>query len=159
MFPDACLESGPASRAFGTGRLLPALLVLAAVLLTAPGAFAGTPLCEARAVRTHQVLLAPSMADWEPVSDRAVVIWTRNSPRASLVTLAGPLRGLTSAAMITLVDGDADRMISPCGRDSLELGRGESTAVRIVSIQRLSASQTAALDRADDIQAPVLSRV
>ena len=158
MLPDACPESGWVSRAFGTSRALSAFLMLAAALLTAPGALAGTPVCEAQAALTHQALRAPSMADWEPVSDRAVVIWTRNSSRASLVTLARPLRGLTSAAMITLVDGDADRMISPCGHDSLMLGEGGSRAVRIASIRRLSARQTAALDRADDIQAPALSR-
>ncbi|HVS76088.1 MAG TPA: DUF6491 family protein [Steroidobacteraceae bacterium] len=158
MIPDASAAAVPASRAVHTVRTAATLLVIAALLLAlAPRARAATAACERQAVRSDAVLLAPSMADWEPLGDRAVVIWTKHSLRASLVRLARPLPGLTSAAVITLIDGDGDRLISPCGDDSLTLGDGKAGTARIASIRRLSARQTAALDRGGPIQVPALS--
>lgn len=160
MTPNARHEPVPAARDFDRARTLAVLLTLAAALLAAtPRAFAASSACEARAVRGHEVLLAPSLTDWEPVDDRTVLIWTKHSSRASLVRLARPLAGLMSAAVITLVDGDGDRMISPCGRDALTLGYAESERVRIVSIQRLSERRTEALDRDGQVESTALSSI
>lgn len=128
------------------------LALLAALLAAIPRVLAATPSCEAHAIRSHEVLRAESLANWEPLNDQTVLIWTRHSAQASLVRLAAPLDGLTSAPIIVLVAGNGDRMISPCGRDALMLGDDRSQAVRIVAIRLLSARLTAALDAVE--QAP-----
>ena len=124
---------------------------LAALLAVAPEALAATARCEAQAVRSHQVLHAERLANWEPVDNQTVLVWMRHSTRARIVRLSRPLQGLTSAPIIIFVSGDGDRTISACGRDALTLSYDESEKVRIVSIQRLSARLTAALDHAGEV--------
>jgi hypothetical protein len=87
-------------------------------------AAAGVSSCEARAAGTHQLLPAESLENWEPVSDRAVLIWTKHSARAYLVSVDRRLQGLTAAPIIDLVDGDHDRRISACGHDGITIGDG-----------------------------------
>ena len=123
--------------------------MIAAVLALFAAMRAGaTTACEAHAARTHQVLLADSLDNWEPVSDRTVLIWTRHSTRANLVRLDKPLAGLADASFIYLVDGDHDTRISPCGRDGVAIGDGTGVGqiARIVSIEPLSDKRTTELD-------------
>ena len=124
------------------------IAVLLAVLAVDRGALAAAPNCEARAAHAHQVLLASSMDNWEPLDERTVLIWTKDSVRAHLVRLDRALDGLTDAAMIYLVDADGDGRINACGRDGIVIGDGaEITQVaRIVAIELLSARRTAELD-------------
>ena len=133
--------------------------LLAALLLASTRALAATSQCEAHAARDHGTLLAWRLANWEPLDDRTVLIWTEHSSRASLVKLARPLDGLTSAEVISLVDRDGDGTISPCGHDAVTIGYGESDAVRIVSIRLLSERRTAALDEGEELSRLVLSHV
>ncbi len=135
------------------------LIILAALVLLSTRALAATSQCEAHAARDHETLLARRLANWEPLDDRTVLIWTKHSSRASLVKLARPLDGLTSADIISLVDRDGDGTISACGRDAVTIGYGESDAVRIVSIRLLSERGTVALDEGEDLSRRVLSRV
>lgn len=130
------------------------LALLASLLGAAQDAAAAASGCEGRAASAHEVLLAGTLDNWEPVSDRAVLIWTRQSERAYLVRLDRLLRGLTAAAVIDLVDGDHDRSISPCGHDGITIGGGEGFVqiARIVSIELLSAKRTAEFDQS--VQAP-----
>lgn len=126
-------------------------LMIAIVLSLIGGARAATPAtvdCEARAARAHQVLLADSMENWEPLDDRSVLIWTEHSPRAHLVRLDRAVAGLAAAAVIYLVDADSDGYISPCGRDGVVIGErpGDRQVARIASIELLSARRTADLD-------------
>ena len=122
------------------------IATLLALLAAAPGASAAG--CAARAARAHQVLLASRMDNWEPLDDRTVLIWTRDSVRAHLVRLDRPLAGLTDAAVIYLVDADRNGRINACGRDGIVIGDGGelTQAARIVAIELLSASLTAKLD-------------
>jgi Family of unknown function (DUF6491) len=124
------------------------LAILTSLLGAMQRAAAGVSTCEARAAVMHQVLPAESLDNWEPVSDRAVLIWTQHSARAYLVSLDRRLRGLTTAPIIDLVDGDHDRRISACGHDGITIGdgAGKRTIARIVSIELLSARRTAELD-------------
>lgn len=142
-----CIERG---RHFARSGLL--IAVLLALLAAAGDAAAATSGCEARAARAHQVLLAGSMDNWEPLDDRAVLIWTRHSVRAYLVRLDTVLAGLTDAPMIYLVDADRDGNISPCGRDGIVIGDGVdiTQVARIASIELLSAKRTAELDPGGD---------
>lgn len=133
--------------------------LLAALLAVVPRALASTAFCEAHALRSHQVLRAEGLANWKPVDDQTVLVWMRDSTRARLVRLSRPLQGLTSAPIIIFVDGDGDRTISPCGRDALTLSYDESEKARIVSIQRLSARLTAALDAGEIAPKIKLSRI
>lgn len=103
--------------------------------------------CEARAASAHEVILAGTPDNWEPVSDQAVLIWAKRSERAYFVRLDRRLHGLTAAAVIDLVDGDHDRSISPCGHDGITIGDGEGIVARIVSIELLSAKRTAEFDQ------------
>lgn len=122
------------------------VVLLASLLAVVPRALASPPLCEEHALRSHQVLRAESLANWEPVDDKTVLVWMRHSTRARLVRLSKPLPGLTSAPIIIFVAADGDRTISACGRDALTLSYDESEKARVVSIQRLSERLTAALD-------------
>lgn len=124
---------------------------LAALLAVVPEALASTALCEAQAVRSHQVLRPESLANWEPVDNQTVLVWMRHSTRARIVRLSRPLQGLTSAPIIIFVAGDGDRTISACGHDALTLSHDESEKAGIVSIRRLSARLTAALDHAGEM--------
>lgn len=128
-----------------TALLLAGLVVQ---LAAAPHAAAAVSSCEARAVRTHQALLAGSLDNWEPVNDHTVLIWLRHSTRAHLVTLDRALDGLSEAVVVVLVDGDHDLSISACGKDGLAIGDGPriGQVARIVSIHLLSEKRTAELD-------------
>lgn len=148
---DCALMSAVASVA-GPDRLFLRAALLLAVLVSLAGAMqraaAGTCACEARAAAAHQVLLAGSLDNFEPVSDRAILIWPRHSARAYLVRLERKLPGLRAAPVIDLVDGDHDRSLSACGHDGVTVGAGagDGTIARIISIERLSARRTAELD-------------
>ena len=135
------------------------LIFLAALILTSTRALAATSQCESHAARDHETLLAWRLANWEPLDNRTVLIWTAQSSRASLVTLARPLDGLTSAEVISLVDRDGDGAITACGRDAVTIGHDESDAVRIVSIRLLSERRTVALDEGAELSRLVLSHV
>ena len=122
--------------------------ILVSLLGAMPRAAAGAASCEARAAAAHQVVLAGSLDSWEPLSDRAVLIWTKHSAQAYLVRLDRELPGLTATPIIDLVDGDHDRSLSPCGHDGITIGdgAGNGTIARILSIERLSIRRTAELD-------------
>jgi hypothetical protein len=132
------------------------ILVRAALLLASlisllgvmPAAAAGAWTCEARAAAAHQVVPAGSLDNWEPLSDRALLIWTKHSARAYLVRLDRELPGLTAAPVIDLVAGDHHPSLSPCGHDGITIGEGagDGTIARVVSIELLSIRRTAELD-------------
>lgn len=135
------------------------LIFLAILILASTRALAATSQCESHAARDHQTLLAWRLANWEPLDNRTVLVWTTHSLRASLVKLARPLDGLTSADIISLVDRDGDGTISACGRDAVTIGDDESDAVRIVSIRLLSERRTVALDDGAELSRLVSSHV
>lgn len=136
-----------AARAFGNHFVLALRLAfLAALLAVSPHVLAAAPSCEAQALRNHEALRPENLANWEPLDDQTVLIWMRHSDRARLVRLSKPLDGLISAPIIILVAGDGDRTISACGHDALTLSYDGHEKARIVSIERLSAKLTAALD-------------
>jgi hypothetical protein len=137
------------------------LAILVSLLALMPPAAAGTSACEARAAAAHQALPAGSLDNWEPLSDRAVLIWTRHSARAYLVRLRRGLRGLTAAPVIDLVDGDHDRSLSACGHDGIMIGdgAGDGTIAGIASIELLSAARTAKLDPGAQPTLPGVLRV
>jgi len=109
--------------------------------------------CEARAIRHAEVMIAAQMVNWEPVDARSVLIWMGRSRQAHLVHLAKPLPGIREAPIITLLDGDGDGTISPCGKDIVVLGEEDGRVsdgaprAAIVSVQLLSTKRTAQLDR------------
>lgn len=124
------------------------IAILAAfVTLTRSAAAAGSG-CEAPAIRAQQTLMADRLENWEPLDDRTVLIWAKASVRAHLIRLEKPLPGLEEAEVISLVDGDRDKLISACGRDGLAIDSdaGGWEASRIVSIELLSKKRTAELD-------------
>ena len=135
------------------------LIVIAALLLASTRVLAATSQCESHAAKDHETLLAWRLANWEPLDDRTVLIWAKHSSRASLVKLARPLDGLSSAEIISLVDRDGDGTISACGHDAVTIGYDESDAVRIVSIRLLSERRTEALDEGAELSRLVLSHV
>jgi len=127
------------------GIALSAVLAFCAVPYRAMAA--GTA-CEREALRAHQVLPAEDLANWVPVNDRAVLIWTQTSRRAYLVGLSRPLFGLTGAPIITLVATGHSGTISACGRDAVTLGDRGAQRVRIAAIRLLSEKMTRQLERA-----------
>jgi len=133
--------------------LFAALFAMCCVASASPSSATRLRSCEARAIRHEEVMIAAQMVNWEPVDDRSVLIWMGRSMQAHLVRLAKPLPGMREAPIITLLDGDGDGTISPCGQDIVVLGeedgRASDSAPRatIVSVQLLSAKRTAQLDR------------
>lgn len=132
-------------RALRSGLVIATLLAL---LTGAHDAAAATSVCEARATRAHQILMAESIDNWEALDDRTVLIWTRHSARAHLLRLDRALTGLTDAAILYLVDPEGDGRITPCGRDGIAIGDDDyvTQVAGIVSIELLSAKRTAELD-------------
>ncbi|GEM_PF-4521667 len=150
MIAASSLERAPVERILDRHRLVACFVALVALLAASRSVSAAVSRCEARAIHRHETLRAGTLANWEPVDDQTVLIWTKHASRAHLVKLAEPLLGLTAADVITLLDGDDDEAISPCGHDGLRLGDASeeaASAVRIVSIELLSQKRTAQLDR------------
>jgi Family of unknown function (DUF6491) len=135
-------------------------LIVVLALAVAPYRASASPSCERHAAREHRALRVEGLANWEPIDDQTVLIWTGSSIRAYLVRLARPLDHLMVAPIIALLDGDRDRTISPCGDDAVTVDDGEDTEVSpIVSIERLSEKRTAQLDPAAQRPAPGLKRI
>lgn len=121
------------------------LVLFLGLLLASPAGFAATAVCSARAVHAGDSIPATKLANWEPVDEQAVLVWTVHDSRAHLLRLAHPIPGLRAAAMILLATRGNDPTIRACGHDEL-LVPGVGTAL-IVSVQYLSEKRTAALDR------------
>lgn len=119
------------------------LVALLGLLLAFPASYAATAGCHARAVRAQDSIPAASLANWEPVDEQALLVWTLHDSRAHLVRLDHPIPGLLDAATIFLVTHSADPNIYACGPDELLVpGVG---AARIISVQYLSEKRTAEL--------------
>lgn len=134
------------------------VLSIASLVLsvTSCNAWASTSRCERQAARKHRFLPVGKLANWEPVDNADVLIWTRDSARAYLVRLARPLAGLTAASIITVVAGADERFVTACGRDALMLQDGYGgDRERITSILRLSERQTTRLERASVSESPM----
>ncbi len=118
------------------------VLVTLGLLLAGSSVALATPGCEAR---TRESIPAERLADWEPLDDHTLLVWTLNDARAHLLTLDRPLPGLLGAPTLFLVTHDHRRDISPCGQDEVVVpGSG---AARITAIRYLSEKRTAELDR------------
>lgn len=122
-------------------------------------AAAAASTCEARALAAHEVVPGGRLDNWEPLSERAVLIWTKHSARAYLVSLDRSLEGLGAAPVIDLVDGDHDDSLSPCGHDGVAITDGNGTIAHIVSIELLSLRRTAELDPGAQRMGPQSLRV
>lgn len=115
--------------------------------MASPACFGATRSCEARAARAQQSIPAEKLANWEPVDDHALLVWTLHDPRAHLVRLEHPIPGLLSAPTILLVTRNHARNVCACGHDEVIVpGSG---AARIASIRYLSEKRTAELDPGD----------
>lgn len=124
-------------------RHLIAILVLA---LGCPPALAATSGCRAQAIHAQESIPAERLANWEPVDDRTLLVWTMRDSRAHLVRLDRAIPGLGRASTIFLAAPDGERNICACGHDAVIVpGRGTA---RIASIQYLSQKRTAELDGA-----------
>ena len=115
-----------------------------ALLLVCPGTFAANAVCEARAARAQESIPAERVANWEPVDDHALLIWTLHDSRAHLVELDHPVRGLTDAPTVYLVTRDRDPNVSACGHDEVIVPGAGAAGIR--SIRYLSEKRTAELD-------------
>jgi hypothetical protein len=120
------------------------LVAILGLLLAFPASYPATTGCPARSVRAQDSIPAAKLANWEPVDDQALLVWTLRDSRAHLVLLDHPIPGLLDAATIFLVTRGTDPKICACGPDELLVpGAG---AARIISVQYLSEKRTAELD-------------
>lgn len=122
---------------------MPAALIVGFVL-ACPSAFAAAQGCEATAARPQDSIRAEELANWEPIDERALLIWTSHDSRAHLVELDRPLPGLLDAPTVFLVTPGHDRTVSACGDDEVLVPGG--AVARIISIRYLSEKRTAELD-------------
>lgn len=114
------------------------------LLLAGPCALAATAGCEARAVRAQESIPVEKLANWEPVDDHTLLVWTVSDSRAHLVRLDHAIPGLRGAPIVFLVTRDHGRNVCACGRDEVMVPGG-GTAL-ITSIRYLSEKRTAELD-------------
>jgi hypothetical protein len=122
------------------------LVALLGLLLAIPASYAATATagCRAHTVGAQDSIPAARLANWEPVDEQALLIWTRHDSRAHLVRLDRPIPGLLDAAIILLVTPSSYPNIGACGSEELMVpGVG---AARIISVQYLSEKCTAELD-------------
>ena len=121
--------------------------VLGSLLVCSPAMAADTG-CEAQALRAGQSIAANRLASWEPVGDRALLVWTLHDGRAHLVGLDHQVAGLRHAATVFLTTRGRDGIVCACGHDGLLLPNGKGA--RIVFIRYLSKERTAPLDAAGE---------
>lgn len=127
-------------------RVIPPLALLA-LLLVSPSALAARGSCEIRAARSQEAIPVEALANWEPLDDRTLLIWSSDEMRAHLVQLDHPIPGLSAADVIVLIAGNHGRTISACGHDGILVQGVGGGVARIVSMRYLSARRTAQLDR------------
>lgn len=129
------------------------LAALLGLFLATPAGYAATATagCHAHTAGAQDSIPAARLANWEPVGEQALLVWTLHDSRAHLVRLDHPIPGLLDAATIFLVTRSNDPKICACGPDELLVpGAG---AARIVSVQYLSARRTEELDPGASIPA------
>jgi Family of unknown function (DUF6491) len=113
-------------------------LVLLGLLLAIPAGYA------AGAAGAQDSIPAARLANWEPVDEQTLLVWTLHDSRAHLVRLDHPIQGLLDAATIVLVTPSTYPNICACGLEELMVpGAG---AARITSVRYLSEKRTAELD-------------
>ena len=123
--------------------LLTALLGLL-VLCSTPLAIGREQSCEQRAMRKGSAIPVADLGQWEPLDERTLLVWAPNSARARLIRLSRPVQALPSTDIVSIIDGDQDDLISPCGHDTVMVN---GDMAEIISIRSLSEQETAELDK------------
>jgi Family of unknown function (DUF6491) len=118
------------------------LVVLLGLFLAIPAKYAAT--AGRHAVGAQDSIPAARLANWEPVDEQTLLVWTLHDSRAHLVTLDHPIQGLLDAATIVLITPSTYPNICACGLEELMVPGGG--AARITSVQYLSEKRTAELD-------------
>ena len=127
------------------------LVALLALLLAIPASYAATAGCHAHTAGAQDSIPAARLANWEPVDEQTLLVWTLHDSRAHLVRLDHPIPGLRDAATIVLVTPSTYPNMCACGSEELMVpGAG---AARITSVQYLSEKRTAELDPGASIPA------
>jgi Family of unknown function (DUF6491) len=121
------------------------LMALFGLLLPFPAGYAAAGGSHARTAGAQDSVPAASLANWEPVGEQALLVWTLHDSRAHLVRLDRPIPGLLDAATIFMVTRSAEPNICACS--TVELMVPGVGAARIISVQYLSEKRTAELDR------------
>lgn len=103
-----------------------------------------TDTCEQRAALAHACIPVESLAEWESIDDRTLLLWAPEATRAYLIRLTSPIQDLTQVEEVEVADVDSDRLICACGRDGL-LDALSGRSSRIASIEYLSEQRTAEL--------------
>lgn len=116
-------------------------------LVLACPSLGATPGCAARARHAEVSIPAQRLANWEPVDDRTLLIWTVHDSRAHLLELDHPVPGLRAAPTIFLITRNHDPNVHACADDQVMIPGGETA--RIISIRYLSQKRTAQLDPAE----------
>ena len=95
-------------------------------------------------MHARQSIPAQRLANWEPMDDHTLLIWTVDDSRAYLVELSRPVSGLLDASTVYLVTHNHDPNVCACGYDEVMVRNGG--IARIASVRHLSEKQTAELD-------------
>jgi hypothetical protein len=109
-----------------------------------PPALGGQAPCEQRAIRHGAAIPVEDLGQWEPLDERTLLVWAPNSEHARLLRLSRRIEALPGTDMISIIDGDHDDLISPCGHDVVMVN---GDGAEIISIRSLSEKETAQLDR------------
>ncbi|HKZ74882.1 MAG TPA: DUF6491 family protein [Steroidobacteraceae bacterium] len=104
-----------------------------------------TESCERRAVLADACIRVESLAEWEPLDDRTLLLRAPDAIRGHLLGLGRPISSLSMSDEIDVVDGDLDRLICPCGHDEILVEELPGSAAPIASIEYLSEKRTAEL--------------
>jgi hypothetical protein len=92
-----------------------------------------------------ECLRAAGLSQWEPLSDRELLVWPLGSTRAHLLRLATAIPGMADAGELEVVDTDLNGWICPDGRDAILVEECNCGSASIASIEYLSEKRTAEL--------------
>ena len=95
-------------------------------------------------MNARQSIPAERLANWEPLDDHTLLVWTLHDSRAYLVELSGPVPGLLDATTLYMVTRNNDPNACACGHDAVRVPGGGTA--QIISVRYLSEKRTAELD-------------
>jgi hypothetical protein len=89
------------------------------------------------------------LAEWEPLDEVTVVVWTEGDALSYLLIVGKPIAGLPLSENLYIFDGDRDGLICPYGKDGLGVDDRFESSARIIGIESLCGEYAASLQGTD----------
>jgi hypothetical protein len=83
------------------------------------------------------------MAEWQPLDDSSILVWSRDGTHAYLLVVEEPIAGLAAAENIFIYDADLDGLICAGGHDRIATEESARDGASIASIELIGGEWTA----------------